>query len=472
MIKALISGHFNVLHSGHLRLFKFAKNRSDKLIIILLKKPSTKGKDLLPLKTRSDVLKSCSLVDKLYIIDDVNQLPEIILKIKPNIIVKGSEFKFKNNIEEKFIDKRKIKLLFSSGEKINLKFEKKKIFKEVVVFEKEFLQRNNINLNQPLKVIDKFKELSVCVVGDIIIDEYSYHEPLGMSQEDYSIVVKPLDEKKYLGGAGIVAAHASALKAKSKIISIIGKDNNGEFVKNKLRDYGVKNLVSDDRTRQTTLKKRIKVNNSSLLRINNFTEDFINEKTQKNIYDKINRCIDKIDVLIFSDFNYGILPEKLINKIIKLCKKNSVVTCADSQLSSQVGDITRFKNVDIFSQTEYEVRSSLKNNNDGLVKIMNDFANITRPNNLLLKLGEQGLLINQYSNEGELFTDKLESFNKLAVDPSGAGDSLLVASAMAYAITKNIWISAYIGNIAASVQVSREGNIPITYKEMLGLLFK
>ena len=233
MIKSFISGHFNVLHSGHLRLFKFAKNRSDRLIVGIYEKPLEKNKYMLPLKTRIDVLRACNLVDDVLVIKE-NQLKKNILKVQPNIIVKGSEFKFKNNIEEEFINKRKIKLLFSSGEKVKLNIQKREIFKEGMIFENKYLTRNNLNFNKIHQVIDKFKNLSLCVIGDIIIDEYCYHEPLGMSQEDFSIVVKPLDTNTYLGRAGIVAAHLQTLKAKSHLISIIGKEKN-LFIKNKLK---------------------------------------------------------------------------------------------------------------------------------------------------------------------------------------------------------------------------------------------
>ncbi len=467
MIKSFISGHFNILHSGHLRLFKFAKNRSNRLIVGIYEKPLESRKEILPIKTRLDVLKACSLVDEVVIIKK-NQLRNIIYKIKPSIIVKGSEFKYKYNSEEDFIDKRKIKLLFSPGEKVSLNIAKREILPEGMTFERKFLDRNKINFSKIKKVIDHFHNLSVCVVGDIIVDEYCYHEAIGMSQEDYSIVVKPLDTNTYLGGAGIVAAHASALNAKSHLISIVGSEKNN-FIKNKLKNYGVRNLIITDKSRETTIKKKIKLINKSLLRINNFSDDFISKKNQDLIYNKLTKIINKIDLLIFSDFNYGILPTSLIDKITILCKKNNVLTCADSQLSSQVGDILRFKNVNLISQTEFEMRSALKNNNDGLVEIMNDYASRVKAENMFLKLGDQGFIINKYDREGNLFTDKLESFNKIAIDASGAGDSLLVVASMAYAITKDIWLSAYLGSLGASIQVSREGNVPITHSELLTL---
>ena len=56
------------------------------------------------------------------------------------------------------------------------------------------------------------------IIGDLIIDEYINCDPLGMSQEDPTLVVTPVESKKFIGGAGIVASHAASLGAKTSII--------------------------------------------------------------------------------------------------------------------------------------------------------------------------------------------------------------------------------------------------------------
>ncbi len=86
----------------------------------------------------------------------------------------------------------------------------------------------------------------------------------------------------------------------------------------------------------------------------------------------------------------------------------------------------------------------------------------------MLKLGDDGLLVQTASsNEDDIFTDQVPALNMTPVDVSGAGDSLLIASAMAMATGANIWEVGLIGSLAAAVQVGRIGNIPLNPQELI-----
>ena len=91
-----------------------------------------------------------------------------------------------------------------------------------------------------ISTIEDFTKAKALVVGEVILDEYTYCDPLGMSQEDPTIVVTPVDTKIFLGGAGIVGAHLNALGADSTIISVVGDDQQAGVVKSALEEYGVK----------------------------------------------------------------------------------------------------------------------------------------------------------------------------------------------------------------------------------------
>ena len=69
----------------------------------------------------------------------------------------------------------------------------------------------------------------------------------------------------------------------------------------------------------------------------------INNKIQKDIIFEIKNNINQINLLIFSDFNYGCMPTEMVNEIIDIANNNNIMMIADSQSSSQVGDISRFK---------------------------------------------------------------------------------------------------------------------------------
>ena len=145
-----------------------------------------------------------------------------------------------------------------------------------------------------------------------------------------------------------------------------------------------------------------------------------------------------------------------------------MLLAADSQSSSQVGDISRFKGMDLLTPTEREARISTRNHEDGLVVLAEALRHQSGAKNILLKLGEEGLLIHADSGRAESWlTDRVGALNAAPKDVAGAGDSLLITSALALAGGGNIWEAACLGSLAAAVQVGRVGNTPIQTSELL-----
>ena len=142
---------------------------------------------------------------------------------------------------------------------------------------------------------------------------------------------------------------------------------------------------------------------------------------------------------------------------------------ADSQSSSQLGDISRFKGMDLITPTEREARISTRNREDGLVVLAEQLRQQSDARNILLKLGEEGLLIHADNGKehGDWLTDKVNALNSAPKDVAGAGDSLLITSAMTLACGGSIWESACLGSLAAAVQVGRLGNTPLQADELL-----
>ena len=158
----------------------------------------------------------------------------------------------------------------------------------------------------------------------------------------------------------------------------------------------------------------------------------------------------------------------MVDQITSIAKDRSVMIAADSQSSSQVGDVSRFKFVDLLTPTEREARISTRNREDGLVILAEQLRKQSSAHNILLKLGEEGLLIhaNNGINQG-WHTDRIGALNSAPKDVAGAGDSLLITSALTLASGGSIWEAACLGSLAAAVQVGRVGNTPIRASELL-----
>jgi rfaE bifunctional protein kinase chain/domain len=365
------------------------------------------------------------------------------------------------------------RLVFSSGETLFSSLDL--IYKEFQFLDRrsislptDYLARHDIDKNRLITLLTGFARLKVCVVGDLIIDEYITCEPLGMSQEDPTIVVMPVDSTRFIGGAGIVAAHAAGLGAGVKFFSVTGNDNARKFALDGLTAAGVDAQLMVDAGRPTTLKQRYRSKGKSLLRVSHLHQSAISTSLQSKLISDIEIALKGVNLLVFSDFNYGCLPQTLVDKLVDIAKNLGVVIAADSQSSSQLGDITRFKGMNLVTPTEREARISTRNREDGLVVLAELVCKQAAAQNVLLKLGEEGLLIHAGNGKGsDWMTDRVTALNNNAKDVAGAGDSLLITSALTLASGGNIWEAALLGSLAAAIQVGRVGNTPIQISEIL-----
>ena len=424
-----------------------------------------------PEHLRLEGVQSNSWVDEAFVMDE--PVAEVIGRLRPDIVVKGKEHESADNPELAVLEQYGGRLLFSSGETVfsSVDLLRKEFFPtelRSISLPHDFMMRHGIDAARLRSLLQQFSSLKICVVGDLIVDEYITCQPLGMSQEDPTIVVTPVDYKRFVGGAGIVAAHAAGLGAQVHFVSVTGADENREFAENELAASGVQSYLLADDSRPTTLKQRFRSMGKTLLRVSHLHQGAIAVEFQARLLEFLEQATQGANLLVFSDFNYGCLPQAMVDKITSLARAKGMMLAADSQSSSQVGDISRFRGMDLLTPTEHEARISTRNREDGLVVLAAALRQQSAANNILLKLGEEGLLVHAGDDKADdWLTDRVGVLNSAPKDVAGAGDSLLIASALTLASGGNIWEAACLGSIAAAIQVGRVGNSPIHTEELL-----
>ncbi len=459
-----VSGNFNILHPGHLRLLRFARELGDHLIVGVRSDRIAGSAAHVPAQLRLEGILSNTFVDEAILVDE--PVGAVVDRLRPDIVVKGKEHENRSNPELEVLNRYGGQLVFSSGDAV---FSSLDLIRRDLVDEKrrigsvptEYLMRHGIENKDVLARVEEFRTLRVCVIGDLIVDEYITCEPLGMSQEDPTIVVTPVDTQRFIGGAGIVAAHAAGLGAEVHFLSVTGDDETRDFALRELGTSGVKADLLADNTRPTTLKQRFRANGMTLLRVSHLHQAAIDREQQNQVFERFNELVSTCQLLVFSDFNYGCLPQSLVDRIAGRARELGLTIAADSQCSSQIGDISKFQRMDLLTPTEHEVRLSLRNHEDGLVVLAEKLRVRADAKNIILKLGAEGALLHIQSDDQQLYTDRIRELNSSPRDVAGAGDSLLISSAMTLAVGASPWEAAYIGAIAAAVQVSRIGNIPL-----------
>jgi cytidyltransferase-like protein len=313
---AFVSGNFNIVHPGHLRLLNFASDCAD-ILVVGVNHDETLGA-MIPEGLRLEGIQAIGCVDFAFLLTIPPE--KFIARLKPDIVVKGKEHELHANQEEDIVKAYGGKLLFSSGE---MRFSSLDLLRRElnsVIFStirkpSDYIKRHAIEQHKLHGILRRFSELSVVVIGDLIIDEYVMCEPLGLSREDPTIVVTPIKRDIFLGAAGIVAAHAKSLGANVNFISVIGDDEAASFAVEKLVEYGIDAYLVTDKSRPTTLKQRYRAGNKTLLRVSHLRQHDIGHEICEEILQKLAGLIKDMDMLIFSDFNYGCLPQHLVYDI-------------------------------------------------------------------------------------------------------------------------------------------------------------
>ncbi len=464
-----ISGIFNTIHPGHARLFRYAKEQGDFVVVGLLDDLLGTGA-IISAQDRISALREMNSIDYAFILSDMPT--DFIAVLQPSTVVKGLEHKNQFNSEAAAVNLYGGRLIFSSGESLFSSIDLlNRDFLQVnhiaIHPQREFLQRHNISVKRLRSLLKTMQEKRVIVIGDTIMDEYISCDAVGLSREDPTIVVRPLSRDTFLGGAGIVSAHAGSLGRHVDFFTVLGHDEHGGRAIKLLTHYNVKSFALHDNTRPTTHKMRYRAQDRTLLRVNAFSAIEISSHLQNTLYEEVAERIADADLLILSDFNYGVLPQSLVERVTKLAHAHGTFIVADSQTSSQIGDISRFTNMSLITPTEHEARVALRDTTSGLAQVASALIEKACCQNILLTLGAEGVFMQTKGRDKDFWlTDRLPALNVLPQDPAGAGDALMVTSGLALASGATLWEAAYLGSIAAACQVSRLGNLPLTIDEL------
>jgi cytidyltransferase-like protein len=392
-MKVFISGNFNVVHPGHIRLFKKARELGEWVVVGVYSSSQVTGVELFPDADRVDAVRNNALVDEVHLI--TGPIENLLDELQPDIILKGREFEDHLNDEEVFAQKSGKRIVYSDGDPL---FSESDLLKsdlnqtELGPQVSNLMNRFGLDELRITKRLESLRDMRVLVIGDIIFDEYINCETLGLSREDSNVVFKPIDSAVYYGGATIVARHARALGAQVTFLGVCGSSE--KYVGDLASEFefeGISFQQISEIGRESIVKRRYRVDGTSRFRVTKGSLHPISRSTEKLMIHLSEELISSSDLLIFSDFNYGAipnyLPQKLRDKSVKSC-----FIAADSQISSQIGSLQKYSGIDYISSTEFEARVFLNSQDTGLAKLITNMRKQLSIANCIVKLGSDGLI--------------------------------------------------------------------------------
>jgi len=185
-------------------------------------------------------------------------------------------------------------------------------------------------MNNLIKIVGKFKDKKILVLGDVMLDKYIWGDVSRISPEAPVQVVNVVKETYAPGGAANVANNIAALNAKSFMVGVVGKDatKNQLIEELKKRDIDVTGLI-DDENKRTISKVRVFGRNQQLLRFDYEKKGYVDSQTENNIFNFVSKILDEIDAIIISDYAKGTITKNLMEKIIILCKEKNKIIVVD-----------------------------------------------------------------------------------------------------------------------------------------------
>lgn len=316
------------------------------------------------------------------------------------------------------------------------------------------------------KLFGSFSSLKVAVIGDLMLDTYMWGHVDRISPEA-PVPVVLVDKKDHrIGGAGNVALNCQSLGAQVAVLSVLGDDDEGKLLEQLLKDNQIDtSALIRTKKRITTNKTRIISRNQQMMRLDAENTADITGAEESALLQKVTEYImsEKPAVVIFEDYNKGVLTERIIKEVIALCKAVGIITAADPKRKN----FFSYKGVDIFKPNLKEVKESLNLLADDpglrqLEAIHSELEKTLQHSMSLITLSEKGIFYQQ--GDGAMI---IPSHIRNVADVSGAGDTVIAVAALVYAVTKNVRLMAEVANIAGGVVCEEVGTVAISKEKLL-----
>lgn len=321
------------------------------------------------------------------------------------------------------------------------------------------------------KIFDNFKNNKILIIGDIMLDTYLIGKVERISPEA-PVPVVDIDERiDKLGGAANVALNIKELGATPIICSIIGTDQRGFELKNLLiKNELTTKFIYKSENRKTTNKIRIIGNNTQMLRIDEETKIEITDKMFEKLKENIVMAVaeNKINAIIFQDYDKGVIIKKLIDYIILLSEKRNIPVFVDPKLKN----FNLYKNVKIFKPNFNELKRGLKNEELNIEKFekiepfVDKLMNEQNINVFYTTMGNKGIYLS-YRYKDKIVHKHIEGEKRSVADVSGAGDTVMSLATLLCINGVDIVETAKISNIAGGMVCEKVGVVPINKEELL-----
>ena len=316
------------------------------------------------------------------------------------------------------------------------------------------------------RLFEQFSKIKIGVIGDVMLDTYWWGHVDRISPEA-PVPVVALDKKEHrIGGAGNVALNLVSLGAQTSLLTVTGRDDDGKLLLDLFRQNNIDTShVLQSETRITTNKTRIISRNQQMMRLDSEITRDLQDDEEKALIEQVRKFIarEKPAVIIFEDYNKGVLTGSLIESVISICGENNVLTTVDPKRKN----FFAYKGVDIFKPNLKEVKEGLNLllgdiDRKVLDNIHDQLKQLLKHTVSFITLSEKGVYYHT-DESSRIIPSHLRSI----ADVSGAGDTVIAVASLVYAATRDMDLAAQVANIAGGLVCEEVGTVAINRERLL-----
>ncbi len=323
-----------------------------------------------------------------------------------------------------------------------------------------------INKNEIVNLFKNFNKLNVLIIGDVMIDSYYYGDVNRISPEAPVPIVSVNRKDSRLGGAANVALNIKALGATPILCSVIGSDSAADKFNALLKSekLSAKGIV-ESKERITTVKTRVIGNKHQVIRVDSENDTPLSKQENTKLVKAITSLIntEKIDVVIFQDYDKGVITKGLIEEVVTLCNGNKIPTAIDPKKRN----FNHYQNVSLFKPNLKELKEGLNieinPSKSKEVETAINTLNSTQHNKInFITLSEHGVFIKDENGKKQI-----PAHIRSIADVSGAGDTVISVASLCLALNQPITMIAEIANLAGGLVCESVGVVPIDKDQLL-----
>ncbi|MGV3541102.1 MAG: bifunctional heptose 7-phosphate kinase/heptose 1-phosphate adenyltransferase [Rufibacter sp.] len=314
-------------------------------------------------------------------------------------------------------------------------------------------------------LFERFTQLNVLVVGDVMIDAYLWGKSNRLSPEAPVPIVNRVKVEQRLGGAANVALNVQSLGATPMLCAVVGDDQDGAALVRLLLEQGQTDegiVLSPERP--TTVKQRIISGGQQLLRIDAEVETDLSQFEQRALVQRFTHLLERAHVVIFEDYDKGVLSASVIQELLALAKNKGVPTVVDPKKKnflSYVGST-------LFKPNLKELKEGLKvdfadANLEAFEAAVAQLQTQMEVENVLVTLSERGVFCQTSAGQKTYLDAHIRSIS----DVSGAGDTVVSIAALSLAAGLPLPALAELANLGGGLVCEHVGVVPVDRNQLL-----